>query len=336
MTFKSAYIKLTILYVSILMLLSIFFSFGIYQISTQELDRGFRKQTTFFSNLPDFKAPPEFSELDKLRAQQLAESNKNLKNNLIYFNLAILIVSTFISYFFAKRTLKPIENNMEAQNHFTADASHELRTPLTAMRTEIEVNLNDKNFNLANAKTLLKSNLEEINKLESLSNALLKLARYQEENKTKLKKLQIDEIIVEAYEKLEKLASQKQITFTNQLQAITIKGDKQSLIELFIILLDNAIKYSPNKSEIMIKVLETKKYAQISIADRGIGIKASHLPYIFNRFYRADSSRNKEKVDGYGLGLAIAKKIVEFHKGNITAKSRIGKGSEFIVNFPKL
>jgi signal transduction histidine kinase len=254
--------------------------------------------------------------------------------NLIYFNLLILFLSSVLSYFLAKRTLRPIEEMVDAQNRFIADASHELKTPLTAMRAEIEVNLRDQKLSLPASKKLLSSNLDEIQKLEALSNALLNLAKYQEDPQLEFEQLSLTEIMAEAYEKVEKLARQKSIEFKNNFEPIEIKGDKQGLLQLLTTLLDNAIKYSPKDSTIAINIKKHDKLAEITIADHGIGIKASELPYIFNRFYRADTSRNKEKVDGYGLGLAIAKRVVELHHGSITASSKPDKGTKFIIKLP--
>lgn len=112
-----------------------------------------------------------------------------------------------------------------------------------------------------------------------------------------------------------------------------VKGDLSSLIELTTILLDNAIKYSQVGGKIIIKTEVATKKATLSIQDFGVGIKASALPHLFNRFYRADSSRNKE-INGYGLGLSIAKKIVDLHYGKITVESTLGKGSLFVVLLP--
>jgi len=334
MHFKIAYLKLTLFYVLIVMVISVGFSVAIYQISSEELGRGLGRQTGILRDFP-MNAPtsrnPIIQDLENIRLQQLEESSNHLQRNLIYFNLLILILSFIISYFLAKRTLKPIEEAMEAQNRFTADASHELKTPLTAMRTEIEVSLRDKGLKISDAKKLLGSNLEEIAKLESLSSALLKLTKLEEEIKLEFKELALSEIITEAFEKVESLAADKNIEFETKFKEVPVRGDRQSLVELFVILLDNAIKYSPKKSKISINIKQEKKYATVSIKDRGIGIKASDLPHIFERFYRADQSRSKEKTDGYGLGLSIAKRIVELHDGEISAKSSPGKGSEFIV-----
>lgn len=335
MHFKTAYLKLTFFYTLIVMIISVVFSIVLYQISSNELDRGLGRQSRFIRELPiNNLLPDRMQEMEQSRFEQFTESSQHLKLNLIRYNLLILVLSSIASYFFARKTLKPIEEMMEAQNHFTADASHELRTPLTAMRAEIEVNLRNKNLNAADAKKLLESNLEEIAKLESLSSALLKLSKYHEDFKLDFKKVLLSEIITEAYEKIENLAEKKKIEFENSFKDVFVNGDKQNLIELFVILLDNAVKYSPNHSKISININKEDKFAEVVIADRGMGIKASDLPYIFNRFYRADTSRSKEKIDGYGLGLSIAKRIAELHNGKISATSRPGKGSEFTVRLP--
>jgi signal transduction histidine kinase len=323
--FKAAYLKLTFFYVLIAMIISVSFSVAIYRISTNEIGRNLGPQSRIFRNF----TPDDF---ENLRNQQIEESNTNLKVNLFYYNLAIFVLSLFGSYFLARRTLRPIEDTMEAQNRFTADASHELRTPLAAMKAEIEVALRDKKMKIAESKKLLQSNLEEIEKLEKLSSALLKITRIQEEKKN-FTSIALDEAVIEAFEKVEKLATKKEIEFENILIHAKILGDHQSLVELFVILLDNAIKYSREKSKINILMQKARHHVIVKIKDHGIGIKQSDIPYIFNRFYRADSSRSKEQISGYGLGLAIAQQIVDLHGGKISVESKPGKGSEFIVRF---
>lgn len=332
MTFKNTYVKLTIYYVLVIMSISLVFSFAIYRISSRELNRGLGKQATILKQSPAEKYLPRVDpDFEKIIRTQFIESRNKILSQLIYYNLLILLISAIGSYYLAKKTLKPVEEMVDAQNRFTADASHELKTPLAAMRTEIEVSLRDKNLKPEEAKDLLQSNLEEISKLEYLSNALLKLARYQEEFKLDFQKLALSEIITGAYEKIESLAKKKEIEFQNTIEDIELKGDKQSLIELFVILFDNAIKYSPEKSKVYISSQKEGEKTIVKIKDEGIGIKASDLPYIFNRFYRADSSRSKEKVNGYGLGLSIAKSIAVLHDGNITVTSQPARGSEFRV-----
>jgi signal transduction histidine kinase len=340
MHFQSAYLKLTLFYVLIVMLISVSFSVAIFNISSNDLENGLRRQTRILQDIPQGMMQPgtSFPNLEQIRADQLDQANNDMETNLIYFNLIILALSATASYFLAKKTLQPIKEMVERQNRFTADASHELRTPLTAMRTEIEVSLRDKGLNFNNAKNLLQSNLEEINKLENLSNMLLRLARYEENQIEISDEISLEDVVAEAYSRIEKSAIEKEIVFNNNFKDIKISGEQQSLVELFVTLLDNAIKYSPKKSTIHItidyKKYNTAKSAQVIIQDHGMGIKASDLPYIFNRFYRSDTSRSKIKTDGYGLGLSIAQKIVELHKGSIKAESTPGKGSTFTVLLP--
>jgi len=337
--FKNAHTKLALFYMMVAMLVSVTFSVAIFNISTNEIDQGLGKQNRIAMQMRDNSI---FDQIENIRQSQLDESSARIKWNLFYFNILILILSSIAGYFLAKKTLDPIEEAMEAQNRFTADASHELRTPLTAMRTEIEVAIRDKKMNLLEARELLNSNLEEISKLEVLSSALLKLAKNDGQIAKEFSKVVVSDVIIEAYEKVESLAREKEIKIechpelgSGSLPNVSILGDRQSLTELFVILLDNAIKYSPKNSKIKIVVLEDSKDVSIKISDSGIGIKASDLPHIFDRFYRADHSRNKDKVDGYGLGLSIAKQIVDFHGGNIKAESKAGKGTNFVVKFSR-
>ena len=114
-----------------------------------------------------------------------------------------------------------------------------------------------------------------------------------------------------------------------------IYGNKQSLIELLTILLDNAIKYSNKNRLVILKSKKLDHRILITVSDQGIGIDRENLPHIFDRFYRADKSRSKEKITGYGLGLSIAKRIIDIHNGIIRAESKLGKGSEFTVEIPE-
>jgi len=233
MKFNSAILKLTLFYVLIVMIVSVGFSVAIYQISSNEIDRGLNRQDLMLQNLPPRADNHLLDDFANLRAQQLEDSNNRLQQNLVYFNLLILIASFIGSYFFARWTLRPLEEAMEEQNRFTADASHELRTPLTAMRSEIEVNLRDGNLKIAEAKKLLDSNLEEIGKLEILSNALLKLSKFDEVAKLEFRELVLSDIITEAFEKVESLAAEKKIEFNTKFTEAKIKGDRQTAARQF-------------------------------------------------------------------------------------------------------
>ena len=216
-----------------------------------------------------------------------------------------------------------------------ADASHELRTPLTAIKTEVEVALRDKGLNLAAARKLLQSNLEETNKMQSLSNSLLVLSKYQSADfKPEFEPVRFIEVLEKAKEKLMPKMSERKITVKIEGEDIELEANYNSQVELFTILLDNTIKYSNEDSAVIVKTQVIGKSALFSVQDFGVGIKDEDIPKIFDRFYRSDASRGKDQADGYGLGLAIAKSIVDMHQGKIWVESKLGEGSTFKVELP--
>ncbi|HET7827236.1 MAG TPA: sensor histidine kinase, partial [Candidatus Saccharimonadales bacterium] len=135
-------------------------------------------------------------------------------------------------------------------------------------------------------------------------------------------------------DRLAKTANLKKIVIDNRAGDFRVMGEPASLNELFYVLLENAIKYSPAGSTVKITSWQRHHGVAIAVSDAGPGISAQELPKIFDRFYRTDPSRTKQHNGGYGLGLAIAKKISEAHGGHIEVKSTLGKGSSFIVHLP--
>jgi signal transduction histidine kinase len=224
---------------------------------------------------------------------------------------------------------------VDEQNRFITDASHELRTPLTSLRTEIEVGLRDKTIDLNSAKKLLESNLEEVIALQSLSDNLLELAQNGKEIKnTEKKELSILEIVNKAIKKVEPLALNKGVKIEKKIKDEKIFVVPDRISEVFVILLDNAIKYSKNKTKIIIESKKEKEKISISVTDYGIGIAKDDVPHIFDRFYRANKSRSKTETPGYGLGLSIAKKIIKAHDGEISVSSVFSKKTTFTVSIP--
>lgn len=329
--FREASLKLTAWYLAILMLISLFFSAALYEVATREVGNGLRP-------IPMMQSQDNggvFSDdiFSSLRSQRIQDAENRILTDLIYFNIVILLAGGAISYLLARRTLRPIEEAHESQSRFAADASHELRTPLAAMRSEIEVALRAKTISAGDTKELLESNLEEVNKLTILSDSLLKLARYQNGMPEKsIVAVELDKVINEAIKNVKKIADSKEISFNVEADNISVAGDKSMLNELIVILLDNAIKYSPEHTTINIIAKKSDKEINISIKDEGIGISDKDLPHIFDRFYRADSSRGETK--GYGIGLSLANEIVKIHKGKIAISSELEKGTEVIVTLP--
>lgn len=332
--FRSAYLRLTLWYLAIIMLISILFSITLYGVLTNELGRGLRRQALFYRGLPIIRNLDGDSGIEQIQ-NQITESSRRVELNLVYFNIIILVLAGGASYFLAQRTLKPIKEALDSQSRFTADASHELRTPLTAMKTEIEVALREKSLPITEAKTVLTSTLEEIGKLEDLSNALLVLSSVQNGTSKKgFEEISLDKVVAEAVAAIQSFAKAKKIKITTEVEPVKLEADTAGLVSLTKILLDNAIKYSRVESEVKVLGQPTDGQVLLAISDQGIGIKEDELPHIFERFYRADTSRSSQNVAGYGLGLAIAKKIVDNHHGKIEVESTPDKGSTFNVHLP--
>lgn len=341
--FQSARLRLTGWYLLIIMLISLSFSVVIYRVLTSEVNRFSALQRTRIERrlldqglLPpgtNVNVPPPPGEID---TDLMLEVEYRLILRLVVVNGVILIISGGLGYMLAGRTLKPIAEMVDEQNRFISDASHELRTPLTALKSSMEVNLRDKKLTLADARQLLEEDIEQINKLQSLSDSLLKLTHYQtHSDHSPLAPLELKDAVDNALKRITPLAKAKQITIEHAIPNLKITGNKESLSDLFVILLDNAIKYSNSGTKVIVNAKGTDGNVSIWIKDHGIGIAAHDLPHIFDRFYRADGARSHAQNSGYGLGLSIAKKIVGAHHGYITVVSKIGAGTTFTIRLPK-
>jgi len=334
--FENTRIKLTAWYLLIIMLISLLFSIGIYSKVNEEFSRFDKFQIRLKQDINErnivLLPGPRPNQFIRLDSQEIQAARIRFISALTFINLVIFVLAGAAGYFLAGRTLKPIKKMLDEQNRFITDSSHELRTPLTSLKTEIEVGLRNKKLDIKTARKILESNLEEVINLEALSNNLLELAQNGNlVNKNAMKTVSLSEILKKAVNKTQKMADIKQIKIRSNIQEIKIIGVQDRLIEVFIILLDNAIKYSSNKGsiELISKIKDDR--VLISVIDYGMGISHEDLPHIFDRFYRADKSRTKK---GYGLGLSIAKKIIESHKGSITVDSTQNKKTTFTVILP--
>ena len=335
MTLHKNSLKLATLYLAIIAAISLIFSVVIYQLSVQELERGLRRPSIVLSKGQISINQQLRDDLLHERSDYFEEARLRVLQRLIAVNLIILIAGGALSYYLAVRTLKPIEDAHEAQSRFTADASHELRTPITAMMTENEVTLMDPKLTLKNAKKQIESNIEELGKLSSLSDGLMRLAGLDNATLRK-ERVTLQEVAQEATARIAPQANEKSIVVkqTNPKTPLHAVGDFDSLVEALVIVLDNAIKYSNPNTEVHLALTKNRELCQITIVDSGIGIKKEDIPYLFDRFYRADSSRSKKDIQGYGLGLAIAKNIIDKHNGTINVKSTVGAGSTFTIALP--
>ena len=331
--FHSASLKLASLYLLIIFFISLLFSSWLFNVSMSEI-----RQTVLRVPAPVERirnADPDFAaELRNAQDEAIEEARNSLMYQLIIINVIIAIAGATVSYYLARRSLKPIEEAHEAQSRFTADASHELRTPITAMRTETEITLTEPKLTLKDAKQQLESNIEELDKLTALSDGLLRLARL-DNSPLIMERTNLNQIIHEATSRVSPLADQKhQHIIENLAETITLQADPTSLTDAVVVLLDNAIKYSPDEAEITIATKQQRQHVTLIVSDQGVGIPPKDLPHIFERFYRADQSRTKNKVNGYGIGLSIVKAIIEAHRGSVSVKSTVGQGTSFTVNLP--
>ncbi len=334
--FQTARLKLTAWYLLIIMLISLSFSAVIYRALTIELERMSRIQRYRIENrlrdavvIPlneNFPTPLPDPEL-------LLYVKNRIVTMLVLVNGSIFFLAGALGYLLAGRTLAPIADMVDEQNRFISDASHELRTPLTALKSTMEVSLRDKHLSLAEARTVIKESIADVDTLQRLSDSLLSLTRYQKPITNSFEKFSLRETVISAIKQMTPLAEEKHITITAPIADHTIFGNRYSIRDLMVILLDNAIKYGKNNGTISIHAEKKDKGVTLTVSDDGIGIDKKDLPRIFDRFYRADTARTKNAKNGYGLGLSIAKKIMTAHNGTISATSKINGGSTFTVTF---
>ena len=332
--FKKTQIQLTVIYSLLFLVLFWAFSFGIYFWMEHSFGEGYiskvkQAQEQQGNNLGEHED----------RTTQIAMVSgdvalNQLRDVLLTMNGLFLIIVPIVSWVLAKKNLTPIEIMYEQQKQFVSDASHELRTPLSIIKGELDVLLQKKRSPIEYQKTV-QSSREEINRLTSLVENLLILARMNAgNNQTQMTPLDLPDTINRIIGKLTPKIQKKQLSlyFTPPKENTPLYGQEVLLSQLFFNLIDNAITYTPKKGSIWITLEEKKQHMLITIRDTGIGIPIPLQRKIFDRFYRVDASRTQTK--GFGLGLAIAKEIVEKHKGSITVLSQEDKGTTFTVSLP--
>jgi heavy metal sensor kinase len=231
--------------------------------------------------------------------------------------------------------LERLEASFKKITQFTADASHELRTPVAVMRTRAELSLR-RARSLDDYRDTVAQIHSELERTTELIEKLMFLARTDSgAEPIPFARVNLSEIVHDVCTQGSALAEGKQVAFHEDLPAdpVWIQGDEHLLRRLFLILVDNAVKYTPADGTVEVSVQEKDGTAVGEIRDTGIGIAASDLPNIFERFYRADKARSRE-TGGTGLGLSIGRWIAEAHAGKIGVESSPGHGSTFQVRLP--
>lgn len=336
--FHSARLKLTGFYLAILLCFTLSCTFGVRLLADREFshENDVQRQTVgmlerhAWGVAEQFLVPPQpRNDFDTVQQNQDNLVREHLNIDLLELNLLALIVGGLLCYWYAGRTLKPIQEAHEAQRRFAADASHELRTPLANMQMENEVFLRQKSFSEAEAREQIASNLEEVQRLESLATNLLSLTQY-EQAQLKRSAVSIKQVLAATLTHSAKAMETKHVSVEQSVTDAKVMAQDESLEQLLTIVIDNAIKYGPEKGKIHVTGKRSGGEYSLSIRDEGPGIAAQDMPYIFNRLYRGDKARTT-KAEGYGLGLSLAKQIAVANRATITVANAKKGGAEFTI-----
>ena len=310
--FLKARLKLTIYYTVGIVVILIIVNLGVY---------GF-----FVSDIPETIE-------NKSSAIYEEEIRDRLETIIFTVNGFVILVVIGLSYYFAGKTLKPLEQVFKRQRKFIADAAHELRTPLTVMKTGAETILATSN-NKYDYKKLLKDSLEEINFLSSIVDDLLFLAGNDDLKKVEFEKLDLGKLVRQQINLMETYSKKKGVSMLGNIKdEFFINGNKAYIKRLVINLLKNAIDYNNPNGKVNVFINKNKQFIELTIIDTGIGIAQKDLPNIFERFYKVDQARTKQS-GGAGLGLSIVKEIVEIHAAQISIESKLNKGTTITILFP--
>lgn len=315
--------RLALSYLAVIMTLSLAFSVIIYAITSVQLNRP----------LPPgehAQQPPEL--VERQFSRRLEQRNRETRGlvimSLVVLNGAMLLVGYWLSLLLARRTLAPIERAMRAQVQFVSDASHELRTPLTALMTTNEVALRKKTLDEKKARVVFQHNIDEVEKLRELTDNLLQLTQVDNQQ---IEKQAVDmaELIRDTVDRYQPVADKKQLALDMQVVSVTHVVAVAAVTQILGTLIDNAIKYSPPGSTVVIRL----DGQTLSVVDQGIGIAKQDQAKIFDRFYRSDEARTRGHNSGYGLGMAIAKAVADKNGYQLSVKSEAGQGSTFSLHF---
>ncbi|MDQ0723665.1 two-component system sensor histidine kinase CiaH [Paenibacillus sp. W4I10] len=263
-------------------------------------------------------------------------AQQGILTNLIYtfaiVGLVMLIVIYFLSRYFANRSIAPVREAFEKQKQFIGDASHELKTPLAIINTNADVLLANQEDTIANQAKWLHYIKSETERMTGLTNDLLYLTQMDDSRSTMIHaKFNMSDAVESIILPMEAVIFEKNISLDYNIEPnLTVHGNSEQIKQVILILLDNAVKYSGPKGSVNVTLQRQNNDVMLAVSNTGEGIAPEHLDRIFDRFYRTDSSRAR-KHGGHGLGLAIARSIVDQHKGEVYARSVVGEGATFYV-----
>ena len=252
---------------------------------------------------------------------------------LAFLGAIALVIATIVGHILSGKAMIPLRQAYEKQRQFAADASHELRTPLSVVMASAELLQNDPSIQSPFLRQVIDDVRDEVKKMTKLVSDLLVVARSDNKAlKLKPQKFNLSALIEQTARLMQPLAEQKKIDLqAENLPKVEIQADEQKIRQLVLILVDNAVKYTPDGGRVSVRYESTEKgRVRFSVSDTGIGIAKEDQAKVFDRFYRVDKARSRE-MGGNGLGLAIAQEIVHLHKGRIWIQSELGQGTTFFV-----
>lgn len=229
------------------------------------------------------------------------------------------------------QTLERLETLFTSQQRLLADVSHELRTPLTVIKGSVDLIRRMKKLD----EESLTSIDQEAGRLTRLVGGLLLLAQAESGRLSlNIKPVELDTLMLEVFHEMRILAGGKVMIKVADIDEVQVQGDRDRLKQVLLNLVANAIQYTPAGGEIIMSLARVGKQARVIVRDTGPGIPSQDLPFIFERFYRAEKSRTRSRSSGFGLGLSIAQWIVENHGGTIKVDSKEGQGTTFAIWLP--
>lgn len=265
-----------------------------------------------------------------INTSQLEQISQNHEQLIVVVMASFWILSLIASLYLARVSVKPLLESMQKQQSFVENASHELRTPLAVLQNRLETLFRKPEATIMESSESIASSLEEVRNMRFLTTNLLNLARRDDGINPELGEVQPD-FFNTTFTNYEMIASENNrvFHFENRIHR-TIITDKLLLKQLMTILFDNAVKYTEEEGDIHFVIATTERNLYLSVADDGIGISAVDKKKIFDRFYRVDKARTRQK-GGFGLGLSLAKQIVDALKGTISVKDNKPHGTIFEV-----
>lgn len=259
-----------------------------------------------------------------------------LERVMLLVGIAGSLIAAGAGFVWAGRALHPIRTAWDKQLRFVSDASHELRTPLAVIQSNLDLVLDHADQTVEDNLEWVGNAQSEARRLARLVHDLLTLARSDAQTAPlQISSVAVADVVRRVVDMFEPVADMQGLELkTGDLAEATVRGDKDRLLQLIVILVDNACKYTGSGGHVTVSTAVQKNHVLLRVADDGPGIDSADLPHVFDRFYRADKARARGDDQGTGLGLSIAQWIADAHHGKIHIDSRPGAGTTVTVSLP--